>query len=71
MVRGGQPIREEDVQPSAASAAPALTLDEETREREAALEALRLSGGNRDAAARRLGISVRTLYYRLRRWGLN
>ncbi len=70
VVRGGQPIREEDVRP-AASAAPALTLDEDTREREAALEALRLSGGNRDAAARRLGISVRTLYYRLRRWGLN
>ena len=71
VVRGGQPIREEDVQQSAASAAPALTLDEETREREAALAALRLSGGNRDDAARRLGISVRTLYYRLRRWGLN
>jgi len=71
VVRGGQPIREEDVQAPAASAAPARTLDEETREREAALEALRLSGGNRDAAARRLGISVRTLYYRLRRWGLN
>ena len=71
VVRGGQPIREEDVRPPAASAAPALTLDEDTREREAALEALRLSGGNRDAAARRLGISVRTLYYRLRRWGLN
>ena len=71
VVRGGQPIREEDVQQSAASAAPALTLDEDTREREAALAALRLSGGNRDDAARRLGISVRTLYYRLRRWGLN
>ncbi len=74
VVRGGQPIREEDVHlPAgfAASAAPAPTLDEETREREAALEALRHSGGNRDAAARRLGISVRTLYYRLRRWGLN
>jgi two-component system, NtrC family, response regulator HydG len=71
VVRGGQPIREEDVRPAAASAAPALTLDEGTREREAALEALRLSGGNRDDAARRLGISVRTLYYRLRRWGLN
>ncbi len=71
VVRGGEPIREEDVRPHAASAAPAPTLDEETREREAALEALRLSDGNRDAAARRLGISVRTLYYRLRRWGLN
>ncbi len=71
VVRGGLAIRAEDVRPAASSGAPALTLDEETREREAALEALRLSGGNRDAAARRLGISVRTLYYRLRRWGLN
>src|SRR5512135_375411 len=71
VVRGGLAIRAEDVRPAAASGAPALTLDEETREREAALEALRLSGGNRDAAARKLGISVRTLYYRLRRWGLN
>ncbi len=71
VVRGGQAIRGEDVRPAAASGTQVLTLDEETREREAALEALRLSGGNRDAAARRLGISVRTLYYRLRRWGLN
>ena len=71
VVRGGLAIRAEDVRPAAASGAPALTLDEETREREAALEALRQSGGNRDAAARKLGISVRTLYYRLRRWGLN
>jgi DNA-binding NtrC family response regulator len=71
VVRGGLAIRAEDVRPAAASAAPALTLDEDTRAREAALEALRLSGGNRDAAARKLGISVRTLYYRLRRWGLN
>jgi DNA-binding NtrC family response regulator len=71
VVRAGQPLRAEDVRPAAASATPAPTLDEETREREAALEALRISGGNRESASRQLGISVRTLYYRLRRWGLN
>ena len=51
VVRAGHPVRAEDVRPAAASAAPSPTLDEETREREAALEALRLSGGNREAAA--------------------
>jgi DNA-binding NtrC family response regulator len=71
VVRAGQPIRPEDLHLSAVAASPAApSLDEETREREAVLEALRRAGGNREAAARLLGISVRTLYYRLRRWGL-
>jgi DNA-binding NtrC family response regulator len=72
VVRAGQPVRPEDLHLSPVAASPvALSLDEETREREAVLEALRRSGGNREAAARLLGISVRTLYYRLRRWGLS
>jgi DNA-binding NtrC family response regulator len=39
-------------------------------ERERILDALRQTHGNRDAAARLLGVSVRTLYYRLSRYGL-
>ncbi|HQR45276.1 MAG TPA: sigma-54 dependent transcriptional regulator [Thermoanaerobaculia bacterium] len=72
VIRAGQPIRPEDLRlapPPAGLSASAL--DEETRSREATLEALRRGGGNREEAARLLGISVRTLYYRLRRWGLN
>jgi two-component system response regulator FlrC len=72
VVRGGQPIRPEDLRLSPVAASPAASsLDEEMREREAVLEALRRADGNREAAARLLGISVRTLYYRLRRWGLS
>ncbi len=67
VVRAGAPIRPEDLQLPVERPAP---LDEETRDREAAIGALRQSGGNREVAARLLGISVRTLYYRLRRWGL-
>ncbi|MGK2856884.1 MAG: sigma-54-dependent transcriptional regulator [Thermoanaerobaculia bacterium] len=43
---------------------------QERYERDAVIEALRRTGGNREAAARMLGVSVRTLYYRLRRLGL-
>jgi DNA-binding NtrC family response regulator len=71
VVGGGAPIGEEDLRLAAPAFAASPALDEETRDREAALTALKLSGGNREEAAHRLGISVRTLYYRLRRWGLN
>ena len=47
---------------------PPLSLAE--RERAAILEALERSGGNREQAAGLLGISVRTLYTRLREYGL-
>ena len=43
------------------------SLDREAWEREAVLEALRQAGGNREEAAHLLGVSVRTLYYRLRK----
>jgi DNA-binding NtrC family response regulator len=40
-------------------------------ERRAIEEALRTNGGNRTRAARQLGISLRTLQYRLKEWGVN
>lgn len=69
VVRGGEPIRVEDL--ALAAPAPATSsLDRTHREREALLAALRRTGGRRDEAARLLGISVRTLYYRLKQWGI-
>jgi DNA-binding NtrC family response regulator len=38
-------------------------------ERQAIEDALRMTGGNRTRAARQLGISLRTLQYRLKSWG--
>ena len=69
VIRGNEPLRPEDfvLGSGRPSAAP---LHREQREREAVLEALRLSGGRRDEAAKHLGISVRTLYYRLKQWGV-
>ncbi len=40
-------------------------------ERQAIEDALRMNGGNRTRAARQLGISLRTLQYRLKEWGVN
>ena len=71
VVRGGEPIRAADL--ALAHAGPAgssPSLDRSHREREALLAALRRTGGRRDEAARLLGISVRTLYYRLKQWGI-
>jgi DNA-binding NtrC family response regulator len=66
VVRGGAPIRAADL-----GLAPATApLDRAHREREALLAALRRTGGKREEAARLLGISVRTLYYRLKQWGI-
>ncbi|MEW6338063.1 MAG: sigma-54-dependent transcriptional regulator [Acidobacteriota bacterium] len=78
VVRAGAPIRTDDLAlhrsgafvppPAPAEEAP---LDRDAREREAVVEALRRADGNREQAARMLGISVRTLYYRLRKFGLS
>lgn len=68
VVRGGEPVREADLGLGDSTSAPSL--DRGHREREALLAALRRTGGRRDEAARLLGISVRTLYYRLKQWGI-
>jgi DNA-binding NtrC family response regulator len=72
VVRGGAPIRTQDLSLAAGGTSPGggVPLDRDVREREAVLEALRRAGGNREEAARLLGVSVRTLYYRLRRFGI-
>ena len=46
-------------------AAPALHSDLRDREHELIVDALRVAGGNRQLAAERLGISPRTLRYKL------
>ncbi|MBX6332193.1 MAG: sigma-54-dependent Fis family transcriptional regulator [Gemmatimonadaceae bacterium] len=67
----GEVVRGEDV--SVSGAAPPAREDPRTMaevERDAIRRALDLSGGNRRAAAARLGISVRTLYDRIKRYGI-
>ncbi len=54
---------------AARPAAPALTLDE--LERHAIEQALADVGGNRKEAAARLGIGLRTLYEKLKRYGIS
>ncbi len=68
VVRGAGEIEPRDL---ALSSEPSSEQNlQERYERDAVIEALRRGGGNREAAARMLGVSVRTLYYRLRRLGL-
>ena len=69
VLRAGEPIRAGDLGLASVSGA-ASPLDRVHREREALLAALRRTGGRREEAAKLLGISVRTLYYRLKQWGI-
>jgi DNA-binding NtrC family response regulator len=59
------------VPPQAVSPAGAASLNVHELERKAIEEALRRHGGNRTRAARELGISLRTLQYRLKEYGLS
>jgi DNA-binding NtrC family response regulator len=68
VLRGSEPIRLADL--ALTPAASALTASHDEVEKERVLEALRQAHGNRESAARLLGVSVRTLYYRLSRLGL-
>ncbi len=54
--------------PERSTASRSVTLD--AIEREAVVAALADCGGNRRAAAERLGIGLRTLYDKLKRWGI-
>ena len=65
VLRGAEPIRASDLALTPAAATLAASHDEVEKER--VLEALRQAHGNREHAAKLLGVSVRTLYYRLNR----
>ena len=67
VLRGAEPIRATDV---AVETSPSPIASRDELEKERVLEALRQAHGNREEAARFLGVSVRTLYYRLSRLGL-
>jgi len=72
VVRGELEIRPGDLTLGPRSFPPLdLRSGKDSAEREAILEALRQADGHREEAAKLLGISVRTLYYRLRRLGLS
>jgi DNA-binding NtrC family response regulator len=74
VVRGGEMLRPEDLalaEPASGEAGASVPLERDARDREMLLEALRRAAGNREEAARLLGVSVRTLYYRLHRFGIS
>jgi DNA-binding NtrC family response regulator len=68
ILRAGEPIRESDL--ALAPMSPSLATTRDEAEKERVLQALRQAHGNRETAAKFLGVSVRTLYYRLNRLGL-
>jgi len=68
VLRGAEPIRPADL--AITTPAPTLGRSHDEVEKERIVEALRQTHGNRERAAQLLGVSVRTLYYRLNRLGL-
>ena len=70
VMRAGAPIRAADLDLQS-GATGTLRRAEASSDKDVVMDALRRSSGNREDAARLLGVSVRTLYYRLRRLGLN
>ena len=64
------PVKILDPLQEAAALASALKPQVESFEREIILRALAASGGTRREAARLLKVSLRTLFYKLRRYGL-
>jgi DNA-binding NtrC family response regulator len=73
ILSGGGPVRREHLAPATAPApahAPADTTTLVELERQAILDALEATDGNRRQAAERLGIALRTLQYKLKEYGL-
>lgn len=72
-VETAEPYQPTDIEETASFSGgmgEATTLDEDKLKRESLEKALRICGGNRNEAAKMLGISARTLYRRLKRYGL-
>jgi two-component system response regulator FlrC len=64
------PVIDDVELPSPAAGAPATTLALESLERDAIVRALAATQGNRRRAAQALGIGLRTLYEKLKRYGI-
>jgi DNA-binding NtrC family response regulator len=69
MEAGCPPVRTSD-EPHADAVVPSGNLDLRAVEKKTIEEALRISNGNREEAARLLGIGERTVYRKLREYGL-
>jgi DNA-binding NtrC family response regulator len=64
-------ISAEDKVPTSGASTGSLRDAVEAAERQAIVAALRAAAGNRRAAAKRLGVSLRTLFYKMDRYGID